>query len=51
MGRYSVLKILVKPRLEGMRLISGSCPPSKPRRMLPPDRDFWPLLPRPEVWP
>jgi len=33
---------LLKPRF-GNRRINGICPPSKPSRMLPPERAFWPL--------
>src|SRR5271166_4603616 len=47
---YSVLKILVKPRL-GRRRCSGIWPPSKPRMMREPLRDLWPLWPRVEVLP
>src|SRR5271157_5623803 len=47
---YSVLKMLVKPRL-GRRRCSGIWPPSKPRMMREPLRDLWPLWPRVEVLP
>ena len=36
------LAALLNPRF-GKRRINGIWPPSKPRRMLPPDRAFWPL--------
>ena len=39
-----------KPNV-GTRFCSGSWPPSKPGRTLPPDRAFWPLWPRPQVLP
>src|SRR5271166_4549018 len=47
---YSVLKMLVKPRL-GKRRCNGIWPPSKPRMMREPLRDRWPLWPRVEVLP
>src|ERR1700759_2634345 len=34
-----------------MRRCNGFWPPSKPRRREEPRRDFWPLLPAPEVLP
>ncbi len=42
-------KILLKPRF-GSRMWSGIWPPSKPL-MATPERDFWPLTPRPAVLP
>src|SRR5690349_1387674 len=47
---YSVRKILLKPRF-GRRRCSGIWPPSKPRIMRDPERERWPLWPRPEVLP
>src|SRR5689334_19604318 len=47
---YSVLKMLVKPRL-GRRRWRGIWPPSKPRIMRDPERERWPLWPRVEVLP
>ena len=41
---------LLKPFL-GRRRCRGICPPSNPGRTPPPDRDFCPLCPRPEVLP
>ena len=40
----------LKPRL-GRRRCSGIWPPSKPTLWKPPERDFWPLWPRPAVLP
>jgi len=42
--------MVVKPRF-GSRRCSGIWPPSKPTLWKPPERDFWPLLPRPAVLP
>jgi hypothetical protein len=49
-GVYSVRKMLLKPRF-GRRRCSGIWPPSKPRIMREPERERWPLWPRPEVLP
>src|SRR6184192_1824559 len=39
----------VEPRCLATRMCSGIWPPSKPARIFAePDRDFWPLIPRPE---
>src|SRR5450432_1827443 len=40
----------LNPRL-GRRRCSGIWPPSKPTLWKPPERDFWPLCPRPAVLP
>src|SRR5450432_2002039 len=40
----------LNPRL-GRRRCSGIWPPSKPTLWKPPERDFWPLWPRPAVLP
>src|SRR5690606_38781972 len=40
-----------KPRLNGRRRTSGSWPPSKYGETPPPERAFWPLVPRPAVLP
>ena len=49
-GAYSLRKRFTKPRL-GVRKASGVCPPSKPIMLPLPERDFWPLWPRPAVLP
>src|SRR5690606_19977445 len=43
-------RALLKPRL-GSRRMSGVCPPSKPGPLVPPEREAWPLVPRPAVLP
>ena len=39
------------PRNLGIRRYRGTCPPSNPFRTPGPDRDFWPLMPKPQLFP
>lgn len=41
---------LEAPRL-GMERTKGVWPPANPGVGVPPERDFWPLAPRPQEWP
>ena len=43
-------KKLENPRL-GSRRCNGICPPSNPGRVGRPERDFWPLMPKPQLAP
>ena len=48
-GPIGIASADVFPRSFGARMSSGICPPSKPAGIFfEPERDFWPLIPRPE---
>ena len=48
-GPIGIASADVLPRSFGRRMSIGICPPSNPAGMLcDPERDFWPLIPRPE---
>ena len=48
-GPIGIASFEVAPRCLPTRMYSGIWPPSKPARILfDPERDFWPLIPRPE---